>query len=103
MEPAVPSCVHCFTGTTEELEKYLSFGFYIGLTGSIMKVDDQQLLLWLNMITLDRLVIETDAPYMGFKGCRQTETKEKKRTYPNVPAALVKVLERVCHISGKNT
>lgn len=65
-----------------------------------MTLDDQKLLQWLNMITLDKLVIETDAPYMGFKGCRSSELKEKKRTYPNVPVALVKILTRICAVSG---
>lgn len=63
-------------------------------------MDDDKLLLWLQMITLDRLVIETDAPYMGFKGCRSTEISDRKRTYPNVPVALLKVLDRICNISG---
>lgn len=65
-----------------------------------MKMDDEKLLLWLQMITLDKLVIETDAPYMGFKGCRNTEINDRKRTYPNVPASLLKVLDRVCAVSG---
>lgn len=77
-------------------------GFYIGLTGYIMTLEDQKLLMWLNMITLDKLVIETDAPYMGFKGCRSSELKEKKRTYPNVPTALVKVLNRICAVTGNS-
>jgi TatD DNase family protein len=94
--------VHCFTGTTEELQRYVDCGFFIGLTGYVMTLDDEKLLLWLNIITLDKLVIETDAPYMGFKGCRSSETKEKKRTYPNVPVALVKVLNRICAVSGNS-
>jgi TatD DNase family protein len=94
--------VHCFTGTTEELQRYADCGFFIGLTGYVMTLDDEKLLLWLNMITLDKLVIETDAPYMGFKGCRSSESKEKKRTYPNVPVALVKVLNRICAVSGNS-
>ena len=56
-----------------------------------MKMKDEDLVLCLDMITLDKLVLETDAPYMGFKGCRSTEAAEKKRTYPNVPASLLKV------------
>lgn len=72
----------------------------MGLTGYIIKMKDEDLLLWLEMITLDRLVIETDAPYMGFKGCRSTEIAEKKRTYPNVPGSLLKVLDRVCAVTG---
>ena len=67
-----------------------------------MTLDNDKLLTWLNMITLERLVLETDAPYMGFKGCRSKEEKEKKRTYPNVPSSLPKILDRVCEVSGQS-
>jgi Tat protein secretion system quality control protein TatD with DNase activity len=60
---------------------YVYIYIYLGLTGYIMKMDDEKLLLWLNLITLDRLVIETDAPYMGFKGCRATEMKVNTYLY----------------------
>lgn len=28
-----PAVAHCFTGTEEELEKYIEMGLYIGITG----------------------------------------------------------------------
>ncbi len=39
----------------------------------------------------DKLMIETDAPYMGFKGCRQGKSRPS-RTFPNTPDALPFVL-----------
>jgi len=99
-EPRVPCVVHCFTGTIEELRIYIQMGFYIGLTGYIFGLPDFQLREILDIITLDRLVIETDAPYMGFPGCRYLEIdKTKKKKYPNVPYALVKVLDRIVSVS----
>ena len=98
--PPVPVCVHCFTGDTEELLSYLNSGYYIGLTGFVLTMDQHLLREWLQLITLDRLVIETDAPYMGFKGCRTTEKKGKERKYPNVPAALTLVLDCIEQASG---
>jgi TatD DNase family protein len=98
--PPVAGCVHCFTGTTEELLVYLNMGFYIGLTGFVVTMDKAVLAQWLDMITLDKLVIETDAPYMGFKGARKSEPKGKDKKYPNVPAALPLVLDAVCEASG---
>eukprot|EP00597_Dinobryon_sp_UTEXLB2267_P008784 CAMPEP_0170084482 /NCGR_PEP_ID=MMETSP0019_2-20121128/19676_1 /TAXON_ID=98059 /ORGANISM="Dinobryon sp., Strain UTEXLB2267" /LENGTH=284 /DNA_ID=CAMNT_0010300609 /DNA_START=137 /DNA_END=988 /DNA_ORIENTATION=- len=100
-ESRLPCVVHCFTGTIEELRIYTQMGFYIGLTGYIFGLSDEQLRAILDIITLDRLVIETDAPYMGFPGCRYLEVdKTKKKKYPNVPSALVKVLERIVSVSG---
>ena len=91
--PPVVGCVHCFTGTTEELQYYASCGLFIGLTGYVTTMDKGVLREWLDIITLSRLVIETDSPYMGWKGCRRTEAKGKDRKYPNVPASLVGVLD----------
>jgi TatD DNase family protein len=103
--PPVDGVVHCFTGSIEELKDYLSLGFYIGLTGYIINnLSSEQLLEILQLITLDRLVTETDAPYMGFKGCRlgdsKTDKKKKNQKYPNVPTALIFVAEHISAVSG---
>ena len=92
--------VHCFTGNEETLQKYLDWGFYIGLTGYIFSLPAETLNRQLQMITLDRLVIETDAPYMGFKGCRKTEPKKKNQRYPNVPSSLVMTAELIAKTAG---
>ena len=112
--PPVPCVVHCFTGDTDELQEYLQMGFHIGLTGYVLgmpeklpafSVDESatqsaangtaSLQQWLQIIPRDKLVIETDAPYMGFKGCRGTEDKKKNQKYPNVPASLRMVCDAV--------
>lgn len=59
------SVVHCYTGNRETLEKYLSMGFYIGITGWIC--DDRrakELREAVSIIPLDRILLETDAPYL---------------------------------------
>ena len=45
-------------------------------------------------------MVETDAPYMGFKGCRRTEPSKRGRKYPNVPAALPQVVAAVAECYG---
>jgi len=80
-------CVHCFTGSDEELREYCRRGFYISISGHVIR-KQINLKEWLAIIPPDRLLIETDAPYMGWKGCRSTEEKKKTQNYPNVPAAL---------------
>jgi len=58
-------CVHCFTGTNEELNSYVQMGFYIGITGWICDerrgLDLQKIV---KSIPLNRLMIETDAPFL---------------------------------------
>ena len=59
------SVVHCFTGNKETLDKYLSMGFFIGITGWIC--DDRrakELREAVSIIPLDRILVETDAPYL---------------------------------------
>ena len=91
----VDGLVHCFTGTNEELRQYVALGFYIGLTGSIMNKSTEELRELLELIPRNRLVVETDAPYMGFAGCRALEKNKKTRKYPNVPSALPKIVSRI--------
>jgi len=63
---AVPAAVvHCFTGTGEELDHYLSLGCYIGITGWIC--DERRgshLQALVKNIPSDRLLLETDGPYL---------------------------------------
>ncbi|KAJ1370914.1 hypothetical protein KIN20_032739 [Parelaphostrongylus tenuis] len=62
-----PAVVHCFTGTEDEAKKYVEMGMYIGLTGFLWKdrlQDGVQAALRNGSIPLDRLLIETDAPFM---------------------------------------
>ena len=57
--------IHCFTGTAEELNRYVSAGYSIGITGWICDQKRGQGLR--NMITdvpLNQLLIETDAPFL---------------------------------------
>lgn len=59
------SVVHCFTGTREECETFLAMGFSIGVTGWIC--DDRRaedLRGAVSAIPADRILIETDAPYL---------------------------------------
>ncbi|CAK4801530.1 unnamed protein product [Aphanomyces euteiches] len=90
-----PACVHCFTGTADEAKVYLEMGFYIGITGFICKPHGAALqsMLKEGVVPLDRLVVETDAPYMGFPNCRAFESKAAKRQFPNVPTSLPLVVE----------
>ncbi len=59
------SVVHCFTGNKAVLDEYLSMGFSIGITGWIC--DDRrgkELREAVRIIPLDRILVETDAPYL---------------------------------------
>jgi TatD DNase family protein len=62
-----PAVIHCFTGTREQGITYLRLGCYIGLTGYLWKdksEDGVRRILEEGVIPLDRLLVETDAPFM---------------------------------------
>lgn len=59
--------IHCFTGSRKELEQYVAYGFYIGVTGYILRKNDtavDELIRALSegVVPLNKLMIETDAP-----------------------------------------
>lgn len=64
--PQLPKAVvHCFTGTLQEAKTYLDNGFYLGFTGAISDSKRfDHLKEVIQYVPLDRMMIETDAPFM---------------------------------------
>jgi len=82
---------HCYTGDRDALHKYLSMGLYIGVTGWICDERRGQTLKEIVAeIPLDRLMIETDSPYLL---PRTLAPKPKSRR--NEPLYLAEVLRVV--------
>jgi TatD DNase family protein len=68
-----PGVFHSFSGSLELAKKILNFDFYIGLTGSITYPRNHELRKTVNSIPLEKLLIETDSPYLPphpFRGQR---------------------------------
>lgn len=86
-----PTVVHCFTGTAHELDVYLQMGFHIGITGWICdERRGQHLRDLVKRIPLDRLMLETDAPFLIPR-----TLKPKPKGSRNEPAYLVEVAKTV--------
>lgn len=60
----VRGVVHSFTADTTTLDKLLNLGFYIGLNGIMTFTKDQKQLEAAKAVPLDRLLLETDAPFL---------------------------------------
>ena len=87
--PKTKCVVHCFTGEKKELFNYLDRDFYIGLTGWICDPKrGSHLEELIPLIPLNRLLIETDSPYLLPKNL-----KVKGRR--NEPAFLNEILKKV--------
>jgi TatD DNase family protein len=68
-----PGVFHSFSGSLELAVKILSLGFFIGLTGPITYPNNQELRNVINKLPLEKIIIETDSPYLPphpFRGQR---------------------------------
>lgn len=93
----VPAVLHCFTGTREELSAYLDMNLRIGITGWIC--DERRgmhLRELVKEIPLDRLMIETDAPFL-IPRTMPNRPKDGR----NEPAFLPYVLQTIVECLGK--
>jgi TatD DNase family protein len=89
-----PSVVHCFSGTEDDLRQYLQLDYYIGITGILtLKKRGKPLRELISQIPLDRILIETDAPYL-------TPAPQKNRTRRNEPAFVKSVLLKLAEMTG---
>ena len=88
---AAGGVAHCFTGTASELADYLAMGLYIGITGWICDERRGHLLLPLmREIPADKLMIETDGPYL-----LPRDLKPKPTSRRNEPAYLPHIAAKV--------
>ncbi len=57
--------IHCFSGSAETAKEFLKLGMYIGFTGSVTFKNANKLLLAAEAVPEDRILLETDCPYMA--------------------------------------
>jgi TatD DNase family protein len=85
--------VHCFGGTEKEMLKYLEMGFFIGITGFIAKEERGKALRgFVDKIPLNRLLLETDSPFMSPDNAKpflMLETRNEPCTIPLVAKCIL--------------
>lgn len=93
--PRIPyAVVHCFTGSLYQMQAYLDLGCYIGVTGWVC--DDKRggdLQEAVKHLPLDKLLLETDAPYLFPKNV-------KPRAKNNEPSFLPHVANKIAELKG---
>ena len=86
--------VHCFTGTQEQLDDYLELDFYIGVTGWICdEKRNVELRKTIKNIPLEKLMIETDCPYLIPKNL-----VEKPKNNRNEPSNLNHIINEIAEL-----
>jgi TatD DNase family protein len=91
-DPERKGVVHCFSGSSSDLKIYLDLGLYIGITGILtIKTRGGALRQMVQEIPVDRLLVETDAPYL-------TPTPERNKFRRNEPAFVRTVLHKLAAV-----
>jgi len=76
---------HCFTGTAKEMEKILAIGALVSLTGIVTFKSAAGVAEASDLVPVDRLMIETDSPYLA--------PEPHRKVRPNEPKYVVHVAE----------
>ncbi|MFH1047553.1 MAG: TatD family hydrolase [Patescibacteria group bacterium] len=90
--------IHCFSGTVQDMQEYIALGFYVSFTGNLTYKPRQAdiergEILWdvARAAPLDRILVETDAPYL---------TPVPHRGERNEPAYVQYVCDKLAELKG---
>ena len=90
----VTGVFHCYSGSAEMARQLVDMGWYIGFTGVLTFKNARKAVETAQRIPLDRIVLETDCPFMApepFRGKR------------NDPGYLFRMAEKLAEIRGIST
>ncbi len=83
--------IHCFGGNLEQANKFLDLGFYIGITGIVTFKNAKELQAIVKEVPLDKILIETDAPFLA---------PEPYRGQRNEPSYVKYVCQKIADLKG---
>ena len=89
--PEVTGVFHCYSGSAEMAKILIKKGWYIGFTGVLTFKNARKAIEVASSIPLDRIVLETDCPYMS---------PEPFRSKRNDPGKLYRMAEKLAEIRG---
>lgn len=82
--------VHCFSGSAETAAEIIELGMYIGFTGVLTFKNAKKALRALEAVPMDRLLMETDCPYMAPEPLRGKRCDSSMIAYTAAKAAEIK-------------
>ena len=89
--PNVVGIVHCFSGSLEFAKECVKLGYYIGITGVVTFKNARKICEVVEGIPLEKLLVETDCPYMAPSPNRG---KRNKSDY------IRHIIEKIAEIKG---
>jgi len=87
--PSIPAVFHCFTGTQPEARQILDRGYLLGFTGVVTFKKSDELREVVRQTPLDRMLVETDAPYLAPEPLRKQKVNE--------PALVIHTAQAIAH------
>ena len=103
MHPArkLGGVIHCFYGSKEIAEQYLKLGYHIGIGGSVLQLEERAKDLWeaILHIPLDRILVETDAPFI-LPYCKDVIQPKLLRRARNTSLILPAVIKKIAELKG---
>ena len=103
MHPArkLGGVIHCFYGSWEIAEQYLELGYHIGIGGSVLQQEERAKDLWeaIPKIPLERILVETDAPFI-LPYCKDVIQPKLLRRARNTSLILPAVIEKIADLKG---
>ena len=93
--------IHCFYGSWEIAEQYLKLGYHFGIGGSLLQQEERARALWeaVKHIPLDKILVETDAPFI-LPYCKDVIQPKLLRRAKNTSLILPGVVEKIASIKG---
>ena len=93
--------IHCFYGSKEIAEQYLKLGYHFGIGGSVLQLEERANNLWeaIPSIPLDRILLETDAPFI-LPYCKDVIQPKLLRRARNTSLILPAVIKKIAELKG---
>ncbi len=87
----IPGVIHCYSYSPEMAREFVKMGYYIGVGGVVTFKNAKKLKETVEQIPLERILLETDAPYMA---------PEPYRGSRNHSGNLIYVAEKIAELKG---
>ena len=96
--------IHCFYGSWEIAEQYLKLGYHFGIGGSLLQQEERAGALWeaIKHIPLDRILVETDAPFI-LPYCKDVIQPKLLRRAKNTSLILPAVIAKIAELKGTSS
>ena len=84
----IPGVIHCYSYSREMAQEFIKMGYYIGVGGVVTFKNAKKLIETVEAIPLERILLETDCPYMTPEPHRGT-----RKDSSNIPFVIAKIAE----------